>query len=211
MPRAGSLPSEPRSPHRRVARETWAEGALSGRLPFLSVTDRRCQATNRAGDPCRAAPLRDSQWCGAHDPQRPAATRFGSREQAAEAATGVQRRTPSLTEKLRERVEQESDRIIDPYFEALDAGENAELRMRAAERLLDRVYGRPRAAELEQATRFAEQTAAQIGEVMTDFARRLGHSLDAPEVRAAAGAALRLAADRDAEPAAANGSGRPRG
>jgi len=178
------------------------------------VSDRRCQGTNRAGDPCGAAPLTGSRWCSAHDPQRPAATRFGSREQAAEAATGVQRRTPSLTEKLRERVEQESDRIIDPYFEALDAGESAELRMRAATALLDRVFGRPRqalelAAEREQATRLAEQTAGQIVEAMRDFAARLGHSLDDAEVRAAAGAALRLVAARDAEPATPNGSGRP--
>lgn len=86
--------------------------------------------------------------------------------------------------------------------------------MRAAERLLDRCFGRPRqamelAAAAEREGQFAEQTAAQIVEVMTDFAGRLGHSLDAPEVRAAAGEALRLVAERDAGPAAANGSGRP--
>jgi len=178
------------------------------------VSDRRCHATNTRGDPCRAAPLRDSQWCSAHDPQLPAAIRFGSREQAAEAATGVQRRTPSLTEKLRERVERESDAVLAPYFEALDAGENVDLRMRAAERLLDRCFGRPRmvmepAAEQEQATRLAEQTAALLAEAMMDFARRLGHPVGDPEVRAAAGEALRLVAERDAEPAAANGSGRP--
>jgi len=125
----------------------------------------------------------------------------------------VQRRTPSLTEKLRERVEQEADRVIDPYFEALDAGENAELRMRAAERLLDRCFGRPRmvmepAAEQEQATRLAEQTAGQLVEAMMDFARRLGHPPGDAEVRVAASEALRLVADRDAEPAAANGSAR---
>lgn len=33
------------------------------------MSDRRCQGINRSGDPCRAAPLRESQWCSAHDPQ----------------------------------------------------------------------------------------------------------------------------------------------
>ena len=175
----------------------------------------RCEGTNRAGDPCRAAPLRDSRWCSAHDPQRPAAIRFGSREQAAEAATGVQRRTPSLTEKLRERVERESDAVLAPHFEALDAGENVELRMRAAERLLDRVFGRPRqamelAAAAEREGQFAEQTAAKLVEAMMDFARRLGHPPGDPEVRAAAREALQLVAARDPmSPAAPNGSARP--
>ena len=172
MQRAGSLPARPRSALQASEEGSFAEGTLSGRLPFLSVSDRRCHATNTRGDPCRAAPLRDSQWCSAHDPQLPAAIRFGSREQAAEAATGVQRRTPSVTEQMRERVERESAAILAVYFEALDAGETAELRMRAAERLLDRCFGRPRqamelAAAAEREGQFVEQMAAQIVEVMT--------------------------------------------
>ena len=125
----------------------------------------------------------------------------------------MQRRTPSLTEKLRDRVERESDAILAPFFEALDAGESAELRMRAASALLDRVFGRPRQvlgpeAERDQEARLAEQTAGRIVEAMTDFARRLGHPPGDPEVRAAARAALQLVAASDppghAGPAAAN-------
>ena len=123
------------------------------------MSDRRCQGTNRAGDPCRAAPLTGSQWCSAHDPQLPAAARFGSPEQATEAATGVQRRTPSVTEKLRERVEQEADAILAVYFEALAEGQDIEQRMRAAERLLDRVFGRPKqSAELTGTLSLDERT-----------------------------------------------------
>ncbi len=108
------------------------------------MRDRHCEGTNRAGQPCRAAPLRDGQWCSAHEPKLPAAIRFGSSEQAAGAATGVDRHNPSVTEQMRERVEAEAEAIIAPYFEALEAGQDIEQRMRAAERLLDRVYGRPK-------------------------------------------------------------------
>jgi hypothetical protein len=93
--------------------------------------------------------LRAGQWCSAHDPKLPAAIRFGSSEQAAGAATGVDRRTPSVTEQMRERVEAEAEAVLAPYFEALAQGEGVEQRMRAAERLLDRVFGRPKqSAEL---------------------------------------------------------------
>jgi len=57
----------------------------------------------------------------------------------------------------------------------------------------------------------AEAVAAQIVEAMTDFAGRLGHSLDAPEVRAAAGESLRLVAARDPMTATPSGSARPPG
>ena len=54
-----------------------------------------------------------------------------------------------MIELLRERVEAEAEAILAPYFEALARGEGVEQRMRAAERLLDRVFGRPkRSAEL---------------------------------------------------------------
>ena len=113
------------------------------------MSDRRCHATNRAGDPCAANPLRGGQFCSAHDPHLPADARFGSSEQAAQAATGVRRRPPSVIELLRERVEAEAEAILAPYFEALAQGEGVEQRMRAAERLLDRVFGRPKqSAEL---------------------------------------------------------------
>lgn len=163
-----------------------------------SMSYRHCHAVNRAGDPCRAAPLTGSQWCSAHDPQLPAASRFGSTVQASEAATGVQRRTPSVAEKLRQRVEAEADAVLAPFFQALGAGADVELRMRAASALLDRVYGRPRqATELvaaEREIRLAESTAATLAGVLADFARRLGHSPDDAAVREAGRAALQVVA-----------------
>ena len=45
---------------------------------------------------------------------------------------------------MRERVEAEAEAILAPYFEALAEGQDIEQRMRAAERLLDRVFGRPK-------------------------------------------------------------------
>jgi hypothetical protein len=69
------------------------------------------------------------QFCSAHDPHLPADARFGSSEQAAQAATGVRRRPPSLIELLRERVEAEAEAILAPYFEALAQGEGVEHRL----------------------------------------------------------------------------------
>lgn len=132
------------------------------------MPDRRCHATNRAGEPCRAAPLRGSQWCSAHDRQLPAADRFGSPERSAKAATGVERRLPSVTERMRERVEAESEAILAPYFEALAEGGDVEQRMRAAERLLDRVFGRPKqATELSGALSIDER--ALEGEIEAEL------------------------------------------
>lgn len=55
-------------------------------------------------------------------------------------------------ERLRERVEAEAEAVLAPYFEALAEGEDVEQRMRAADRLLDRVFGRPKqSAELSGA------------------------------------------------------------
>ena len=132
------------------------------------MPERRCQGTNRTGDSCRARPLRGSGYCSAHDPQLPAATRFGSPEQAAQAATGVERRAPTVTERMRERVEREAEAILAPYFEALSEGEDVEQRMRAAERLLDRVFGRPKqSAELSGALSIDER--ALEGEIESEL------------------------------------------
>ena len=105
---------------------------------------RCCQATNRSYQPCRAAPLTGSNDCRAHDPQLPADTRFGSSEQATQAAVGVERRTPGVMELMRKQVEARAEEVLAPYSEALREGDNLEQRMKAADRLLDRVFGRPR-------------------------------------------------------------------
>lgn len=121
---------------------------------------RKCAGTNRAGAPCRANPLRVSDFCSAHDPDRPDDQRFGSRVQATAAATGVQKRVPGVMERMRERVEAEADAILAPYFEALAGGDDGDIeqRMRAAERLLDRCFGKPKqSAELSGALSLDER------------------------------------------------------
>lgn len=104
---------------------------------------RQCQAHNRAGEPCGAAPLTGSEYCRAHDPTVPEETRFGSPVQAGRAGASEKPRTPGVMEQLRQRVEEHADQILAPYFAALADGEDVETRMKAAERLLDRVFGRP--------------------------------------------------------------------
>ncbi len=124
---------------------------------------RRCAATNKAGEPCKAGPMKDSDYCSAHNPALPDGARFGSPAQAGAAGVlgGAATRKPRLVEVMRERVEAEVDRILAPYFEALEgavvtatwegeviASDVADLgaRIAAAEKLLNRVYGMPRQA-----------------------------------------------------------------
>jgi hypothetical protein len=65
--------------------------------------------------------------------------------QAARRRGGYGKRKPRLNEVLREKVEAERDAIISAYVAALhDESADHETRMRAADRLLDRVYGKPR-------------------------------------------------------------------
>lgn len=125
------------------------------------MAKRRCKGTTKAGKRCRAYALADSQFCRAHDPLRPAETRFGSAEQAAAAGAlgGAAGRSPRVVDVMRERVEAHVDEVLAPYFAALTEGmltatfqgdvfvsEHPDLagRVAAAEKLLDRVYGKPR-------------------------------------------------------------------
>jgi hypothetical protein len=65
--------------------------------------------------------------------------------QEARRRGGYGKRKPRLGDTLRERVEDECEAIISAYVSALhDESADHETRMRAAERLLDRVYGRPK-------------------------------------------------------------------
>lgn len=138
----------------------------------MATRRRRCKGTTKAGKRCRAAPLAGGKYCSAHDPQLPAATRFGSPEQAARAGALSSTHIPTVTEVMRVRVEAHVDQVLAPYFKALGVdyvGGEARLgrgavivgktkdgevipsdvedlagQVAAAERLLDRVYGRPK-------------------------------------------------------------------
>ncbi len=142
----------------------------------------RCTQLNRQGQPCQASPLKGKQVCAAHDPTLPDTTRFGSPTQAGKAGRlgGAATRHPRVPEVMREQIEARLDEVLDPYFRALTsavviaqhqgqvfASDVPDLgaRIAAAERLLDRAYGRPR-----QAT---TQTSGEDGGAM---------SLEFPEV-----------------------------
>ena len=126
------------------------------------VERRHCHGRNRDGEACRAAPVTGSDHCRAHDPQLPAATRFGTPEQAAQAARGVERRAPGVMELLHKRVEERAEEVLAPYFEALASADNLEQRMKAADRLLDRVFGRPRqSTELQGSLSLEERRLEQ--------------------------------------------------
>lgn len=119
-----------------------------------------CQGTTKAGKPCKAAPPRGADYCRAHDPDLPDSTRFGSTEQATDAGhLGGRPKLPRPHEVMRDRIESEIDAVLEPYFAALTGAVahsfyEGELvlsdepdygaRIAAAEKLLDRVYGRPR-------------------------------------------------------------------
>ena len=103
---------------------------------------RVCQAINRAGERCGAAPLVGTEYCSAHNPVAPASTRFGSPEQATRAGVqGGRPPNPRVTEVMRHRVEEQVEAVLRVYFDALTSPDEV-IRLRAAEALLDRVYGK---------------------------------------------------------------------
>lgn len=136
---------------------------------------RRCQAKNKAGQPCNASPLKGKNFCSAHDPVTPPSARFGSRAQATEAGKlGGRPPLPKPTDLARELLERHVYAVFRPHFKALgleleDDGsvtpmvrgaimtgeskdgtvvaseiEDLGAQIAAAEKLLDRVYGRPK-------------------------------------------------------------------
>jgi hypothetical protein len=120
------------------------------------MAKRRCKGKTKAGKRCRAYPLHDSQYCLAHDELSRASVGFGGPEAG---RLGGRPKSPRVVDVLRERVEARIEEVIAPYFEALtravlhatyegdvivsDAPDLG-ARMAAAEKLLDRVYGKPR-------------------------------------------------------------------
>lgn len=159
---------------------------------------RRYQATNRAGKPCRAAPLRDADYCSAHNPNAPAQTRFGSVEQAADAGRkGGRPPAPRTGDVLRERVEADAGRVLAPYFDAIHADRpivvaggvemvaDHPTRLRAAEALLTRAYGSPRAPREEHGP-VGEDFDREVEKLLAEVAKR-GAQLLAPSEPSASG------------------------
>lgn len=119
------------------------------------MAKRRCQGKTKAGKRCRAFPLHGSKLCLAHSD---AETRSSVQFVGGQPGSGRPPK-PRVVDVLRERVEAEVELIVAPYFQALSeavltatyegeviASELPDLagRIQAAEKLLDRVYGKPR-------------------------------------------------------------------
>lgn len=118
---------------------------------------RGCTSLTRQGQLCNAQAVRDSGLCMGHQPKDVQRQKgFGGPQAGAGRPPA-----PRAVDVLRGRLEAQVDRVLAPFFDALDArmamtvrkedgSERVELlvdhntRMRAASALLDRVYGRPR-------------------------------------------------------------------
>lgn len=119
-----------------------------------------CTAKTRKGKRCHARPLKGTRRCGAHPLSTGLDPVFGSPEQAAAAGKlGGRPRLPLPHERMRELVEENIEALVAPYLEAVRdsvvvakyegevlPSEHPDLgaRVAAVERLLDRVYGKPR-------------------------------------------------------------------
>jgi hypothetical protein len=118
--------------------------------PTRNTEARRCAGRNKAGEPCRARPLHDGDYCLAHDEERRVAAGFGG---------AIRTPDPKPLEVLRERVENEVETWLAPYRQAvtsavLNATYEGEViassvpdlgaRISAAEKVFDRIYGRPK-------------------------------------------------------------------
>lgn len=119
------------------------------------ATKRRCTGKTKKGARCRANPLHGRKTCIAHsDKETQNSVGFGGPQEGSGRP-----RAPRVIEEMRRRVEEEVDDILAPYFDALRGavlhaayeGEvfvsdhpDVAARIAAAEKLLDRVYGRPR-------------------------------------------------------------------
>lgn len=122
---------------------------------------RTCAGTNKQGNPCKSTAVGESGFCRAHDESLPPEQRFGTPEQAGIAGASPKPHVPGVIEEMRRQVESRIDEVLAPYFEALTGAQlttthegevvvsdvaDLAARIAAAERLLDRVYGRPKQA-----------------------------------------------------------------
>jgi hypothetical protein len=128
-----------------------------------TMTKRVCKAKTKKGKPCGANPLKPGtviegttvtgKWCRQHDEDLPASARIGG----AQPGSG-RPRTPRAVDVLKERIEQDIDKVLRPLWDALVAeravvvgnGPTAYVesvtdhptRIAAVRELLDRGYGR---------------------------------------------------------------------
>ncbi len=115
---------------------------------------RRCAATNKKGEPCRSPVVTASGLCRVHDPAQAEAV-------AQMQQRGGRRKAETYQAALEAFMERNREKIITVYREALRANKIAidqrtaeavdtqqpdhVVRLQAAERIQDRVYGKPTA------------------------------------------------------------------
>ncbi len=79
------------------------------------MTKRACQGKTKKGKPCKAAPLKDSDYCLAHsDKETRESTGFGGAQDGAGRP-----RLPRPSEVAQELVEANITAVLSPYFKAL--------------------------------------------------------------------------------------------
>ena len=162
---------------------------------------RKCKAKTKAGKPCRGTPLTGKSHCISHSPRKTrAALGFGGVQPGSGRPAN-----PRVVDVMRERVEKEIDAILEPYFDQLEGAvvhatfqggvypsdhPDTGARIEAAEKLLDRVYGRPTQTT---ALTGADGGAIRIEDVFADDNVRKGLH----ELVKRAGAARSSGAGRD--------------
>jgi hypothetical protein len=102
----------------------------------VAIAVRTCSAKNKAGAPCGATPMRDSDYCNVHDPDSPVASRFlaGPNHTNGPGA-------PSKFDQWRDEVMAEWGKWVRPYLAARDSDDPA-LGMKAGEFVFDRLWGK---------------------------------------------------------------------
>lgn len=134
---------------------------------------RRCTGTNKAGKPCGATPLRDQDWCNTHAPELPESARFAGGAKPGAGRPRVPGPTEVARQLIEENVGAILSPFFNALgYDVIDTGDGLKLEpvpaggaklygtdkgevivsshddleamQRAAERLLDRGFGKPR-------------------------------------------------------------------
>jgi hypothetical protein len=113
-----------------LAREPVVEGRSS------------CCATTKQGERCRAPALRDGHLCLAHSGKTKLDSRKGAAKSAEVRKQRALERKENLRDKLARRLEEHADEVFDAYLRGIRS-RNEAVAFRAAETLVQRVYGKP--------------------------------------------------------------------
>jgi hypothetical protein len=120
---------------------------------------RRCQAKNRAGAPCRSPVVDDSGYCPVHS-GRLDMRELGRAGGLASAEVRLQR-AKHVRERLQQRVERHFEQVWDVFERAL-VSEDERVQLRAAMGLLAEAYGNPGTAligDADKPVRFVIESA----------------------------------------------------